>query len=218
MSRSPSLFTRHSVSPLYALTSDSGDEQTLRREVRELVDAGVRWIQVREKRFADSVLYSVVAELTRELAESGVALIVNDRADIALSTSTAGVHLGDRDVPPRRVRELAGDIPLIIGRSTHSLEEGVEVAGDPAVDYVAIGPIFESRTKMVRPPHGTEIIRELRRRVEKPIVAIGGITPANARAVLEAGADAVAVSGSLYDGGAIGENVSRFLEAIEPRS
>ena len=181
-----------------------------------LIEGGARWIQIREKKAGD-------AERARDLATilavkpPTVSIFVNDRVDLALVARAQGVHLGDRDLPPgtaRAVCERTGR-SMIIGVSTHGIEEAIRASGDPAVDYVAIGPIFASTTKTAREPLGVSAIRRIREKIEKPLVAIGGITAENIGAVLQAGADSAAVIAAIYEGGRISENVRRLMEAGE---
>ena len=121
--------------------------------------------------------------------------IIDDRADIARLLG-AGVHLGQEDLPPRLARRIVGP-EAVIGFSTHNAEQ-LEAAAEEPVDYLALGPIFETSSKeRPDPVVGLERLRAWRRLTERPLVAIGGITRANAPAVLAAGADSVAVIGDL---------------------
>lgn len=207
--------TRGRIPALYALTPGAGDLAGLSRALDELVDAGVRWIQVREKNVPDGLLAATIGSIRPNLPTETL-LIINDRVDIAIASGAGGVHLGDRDLPAPLARSIAGKRDMIIGVSTHSAEEAVEASRDPAVDYVALGPIYASSTKSVRSPLGADEIRRARERIaDKPIVAIGGIDAANIGEVLTAGADSAAVIAALYRPGAIGDNVRALLEASE---
>lgn len=206
------LLNRSEVPPLYALTARAPGRSSPDL-VAELVEAGARWVQYREKELDDQLRFAEIERIASALP-AFVRLVVNDRADLALACHADGVHLGGEDLPPRVVRSIAGE-NLVIGYSTHDLEEGIAAAQDPAVDYVAIGPIFRSATKNVRPPLGLEPIRKLRDATEKPVVAIGGIDRSNIRSVLEAGADSAAIIAALYAGGSIRDNVRELLGAAE---
>jgi len=176
-----------------------------------LFAAGVRWVQIREKRLPDRVL----AEDLRRAAASappGGLVLANDRPDLALVAGASGVHLGDRDLPPEAARRLLGDT-AVIGLSTHAAADAIAAFVRP-VDYVAIGPIFESPTKAgVRAALGVEEIARARARVARPIVAIGGITPERAGDVLAAGADAIAVISGLWHG-RLEDRVAAFEKAL----
>ena len=130
------------------------------------------------------------------LRAAGVRLVINDRADVARMLGADGVHLGQHDLEPARARAVVGS-SVWVGYSTH--HAGQLRAGDQEpVDYLAIGPVFATGSKHNPDPVlGVEALRELRRLTTKPLVAIGGITRANALAVLQTGVDAVAVISDL---------------------
>ena len=180
---------------------------------RELFSAGVRLIQFRDKHASSRQLYETCAELMELLQDSGCCLIVNDRADVARATEAEGVHLGQDDLPVEMARRvLAPD--QWIGCSTHSVGQVVE-ADRSTADYIAFGPIFPTASKENPDPVvGLEGLREARRATGKPLVAIGGITLQNAREVLTAGADSVAVIGDLFAGPDIGGRAREFLSVL----
>ena len=137
-----------------------------------------------------------VAEVTRALvAGVSVPVVVNDRFDIALAAGAAGVHLGADDLPVHAVRNVA-PAGFIIGASAGSDEEADRVSG---ADYVGIGPVYGSASKLdAGPAIGVAEFRRLAMRCALPAVAVGGITPENARAIFEAGADGVAVIRGIF--------------------
>ncbi len=198
--------------PLYGLT-DPSSGLSLSENADALIQAGLRWIQVRAKGVADDVLYGEIEQIAGALP-AGVKLVINDRSDMALACHADGVHLGLDDLPAEAVRRVAGSRPLWIGFSTHSLSDAIAADADAAVDYIALGPIFRSSTKTVREPLGLDLLAEVRAAVTKPIVAIGGIDAANIASVMSAGADSCAVIGGIYAGGAVAENIHRLMEAI----
>ena len=162
---------------------------------------GARFIQLREKHLSPREFYDA-AEAALDIArERGVRLIINDRADIALALGADGEHLGQDDLDPSAARRLLGE-RFIIGYSTHSIAQAIEAARLP-LDYIAIGPIFDTRTK--ENPDAVVGLDGLRRAKEAvaargiPLVAIGGITSDMARSALDAGADSVAVISALLD-------------------
>lgn len=197
---------------IYAISPDRGDEEVVDLAA-ELFSAGIRLLQLRLKNRPDRDLFELASRVSASLP-AAARLLINDRVDLALACGADGVHLGDHDLPPAAARLAAGEKALMIGTSTHSVEEALAAAAERVVDYVAIGPIFESKTKMVRPPLGLDAIRELRPATELPIVAIGGIDASNIAATLEAGADSCAIIGSLYDQArSVRENVRILLDA-----
>lgn len=174
--------------------------------VAAMAAAGVRWIQVRPKprppapRPSDRELFALHAAAVEAVSGTGAELWVDDRADLAALFPVAGLHLGQRDLPPAAARPLVGD-GLWIGRSTHDDEQLAAAADDPEVDVVAVGPVFATRGKeRPDPPVGLELVRRARRATPKPLVAIGGIDETNLAAVLDAGADSVAVLGAACRG------------------
>jgi thiamine-phosphate pyrophosphorylase len=143
----------------------------------------------------------------------GIRVIINDRVDIAIAVKADGVHLGQDDLPPGRARLLLGE-SRIIGFSTHTLEQALAADLEP-VDYVAIGPIYQTSTKE-NPDRvvGLEKVSEVRRSISKPLVAIGGITLHTALSVSEAGADSIAVISDLLSAGDIAERMRAFVDVF----
>ena len=142
--------------------------------------------------------------------QAGATLIVNDRADIAKLLG-AGLHVGQDDLAPTDARALLGD-EAVIGYSTHNAAQLRDAAAEP-VDYIALGPIFGTTSKQNPDPAvGIDELRRCRALVEKPLVGIGGITRENARAVFDAGADAVAVIADLLPESAAAADVRQRIE------
>ncbi len=163
---------------------------------RQILEGGARIIQFRHKQFLSREAFGWL-ERTAELARgSGAMLVVNDRTDLA-KLFGAGLHLGQDDLLPSMARRVAGpDTP--IGFSTHN-EAQLRAAGAEPADYLALGPIFGTATKENPDPIvGLGELRRLRPLSPRPLVAIGGITRANAAETLAAGADSVAVIGDLF--------------------
>ena len=175
-----------------------------------MLAGGARILQIRHKGLWNPAIYESAREVALLCEQAGAILIVNDRADIAKLLG-AGLHVGQDDLAPADARKLLGDGPMI-GCSSHDAAQLRDAATEP-VDYVALGPIFSTSSK--RNPDPVVGIDELRRccaLVEKPLVAIGGITRENARAVFEAGADAVAVIADLLPEIATTANVRQRIE------
>jgi len=163
---------------------------------RVLLEGGARILQFRHKTHFSRAVYEMAQALARLCRQHGALLVVNDRADMAALLG-AGVHLGQHDLPPSEARRLLGP-DVLIGYSTHNTEQLAAGCAEP-VDYLAVGPIFVTSTKENPAPLvGVEQLKRLRTLTAKPLVAIGGITRANASQVLAAGADSVAVIGDLY--------------------
>ncbi len=180
--------------------------------VAAMARGGAAWVQIRAKRLPDRDLLDLALACRRVLEETGTSLWIDDRPDVAALCGAAGVHLGQADLPPAAARRLLGP-EIWIGRSTHDREQLREAAADPAVDVVAIGPVFATRSKeRPDPVVGLDLVRWARAATDKPLVAIGGIDAATIAQVLAAGADAAAVISAVCRGD-VEENVSRLREA-----
>jgi thiamine-phosphate pyrophosphorylase len=185
---------------------------SLRAYAEELRAAGVTLVQYRDKDADDEVALYRAEEIGEVFEGSGATLIVNDRIDVMLLAGWDGVHVGQEDMAADDARVVAGDGRLI-GVSTHTMEQVWE-AEQGVADYVAIGPVFATKTKAdAAEVVGLEGVRRARAMTTKPLVAIGGITRGNAAAVRDAGADAVAVISGLMVKGERVEKVARdFME------
>lgn len=160
-----------------------------------VLDGGAGILQIRHKGHWSRDVFNASREAAGLCREAGSDLIVNDRADFAMLVG-AGLHVGQDDLPPRECRKLLGS-DAILGFSSHNAGQLAAAGGEP-VDYVAIGPVFPTGSKSNPDPVvGVEEVRRLRALVDKPLVAIGGITMENALEVLGAGADSVAVISGL---------------------
>ncbi len=182
---------------VYALTDVHLSGLPHAEQVELLNLGGASLIQLREKRMPALAFYEQAKAAVTVAERSGVQLIVNDRVDVALAVGAHGVHLGQDDLPPRAARKLLGPT-AILGYSTHNVDQAHKAVKLP-VDYLAIGPIFQTTSKTdTFPVLGLEGLRAVRRATgDFPLVAIGGITHANARDAIEAGADSVAVISAL---------------------
>jgi thiamine-phosphate pyrophosphorylase len=163
-----------------------------------ILEGGAKILQFRHKGFFSREVFAQLEQVAKLCREAHARFVVNDRADLAALTGAA-LHLGQDDMPPSAARKVVGARTLI-GFSTHNERQLREAAAEPA-DYLALGPIFGTASKQNPDPVvGIDELRRLRALSERPLVAIGGITRANAQAVLAAGANAVAIIGDLYGG------------------
>jgi thiamine-phosphate pyrophosphorylase len=161
-----------------------------------ILEAGAPILQFRHKGFFSREVFQQAEEIAGLCRQAGALFVMNDRADIARLLGAA-LHVGQEDLSPADARQVVG-AETIVGFSTHN-EAQLRAASAQPADYVALGPIFGTVTKLNPDPVvGVEELRRLRPLTERPLVAIGGITRENARAVLDAGADAVAVVGDLF--------------------
>ncbi len=173
-------------------------------QARAACEGGASVVQLRAKRATDAAALEwaeAIREITRKF---GVGFFVNDRFDLALAADADGVHLGQDDIPPSSIPMTARS-RLLVGRSTHSLEQARE-ACEESVDYIAFGPIFATGSKdSPRDPRGVERLAEVVRAVQpQPVIAIGGIDLGNVARVAEAGVAGIAV-------------ISAIAKAADPR-
>jgi thiamine-phosphate pyrophosphorylase len=177
----------------------------------QILDGGARILQFRHKGFWSRDVFEALLQVAELCHNAGVVFVVNDRADFAKITGAA-LHLGQDDLTPSVARRVVGDA-TIVGFSTHNEAQLRAAVTEPA-EYLALGPIFGTVSKMNPDPTvGLEGLRKLRPLTNRPLVAIGGITRENARSVLEAGADSVAVIGDLFpEDGDIGRRGKEWIE------
>ena len=182
---------------LYAILDASRfpDTPALLYVAGELQTGGVTLLQYRNKTGSARRILEDARELKRRVSES-VRLIMNDRADLCVPAGFDGVHVGQDDLSPEGARRVIGP-GLILGVSTHNPKQ-LQESNSTSADYLAIGPVFGTSSKENPDPVvGIDGVRRARALTRKPLVAIGGITRENARAVIEAGADSVAVISDL---------------------
>ncbi|HEX5759720.1 MAG TPA: thiamine phosphate synthase [Thermoanaerobaculia bacterium] len=206
---------RASAGPIYAIAdADALAPTPVAEAVRRIAGAGVRWIQLRAKRVPDAELFRLAEGCVAAVEGTGAALWIDDRADLAALFPFAGLHLGQADLPPGAARKVVGEGPWI-GLSTHDGAQLAAADDDPAVDVVAVGPVFPTRGKeRPDPVVGLPFLAAARGRTAKTLVAIGGIDAGNVGRVLAAGADAAAVLSAVCRGD-VAANCRRLLAAAE---
>lgn len=182
-------------------------------EVLEAVLAGgSKIIQLREKHWGKKDLYGLALEFRKRTLKANALLIINDHVDVALAVEADGVHLGQEDLPIPAARRIAPD--LILGTSTHSLEEALRAETEGA-DYINIGPIFHTNTKDKVPRAlGPDAIREIIPNIKVPFSTMGGINLDNITQVLEAGARRVALITGVTSAPDVAERVRALRRII----
>ena len=180
---------------------------------RAFLDGGARFIQVRAKTLASGPFLDLCDAVVRLGAACQATVIVNDRVDLARLSGAAGVHVGQDDLPVAAARTILGQDALV-GSSTHSLDQVMRALATP-VSYIAVGPVFGTRTKDTGyDAVGLDLVRAAVARCGKvPVVAIGGITLETAPSVIAAGASCVAVISDLVAGDPA-ERVRRFVTSL----
>jgi thiamine-phosphate pyrophosphorylase len=183
----------YSIVDAEALTARGASLEAFAQELRA---AGVELVQFRDKVGSPQEVLLAAATLREAMAGSECQLILNDRPDLALLANFDGVHVGQGDLSPEDAGRILGS-NRIVGVSTHT-DAQVQAANLTSADYIAIGPVFSTSTKPeAEPVIGLEGVRRARTLTRKPLVAIGGITRANARSVINSGANSVAVISAL---------------------
>ena len=165
--------------------------------LRAALSGGVDIVQLREKQLPQREVERSALTFRRLCDTYSALFIVNDDPDLARSCDADGVHVGQEDMPATEVREAVGP-DAIVGLSTHS-EEQIAAAAQQPVDYMSVGPIWETPTKQGRPAVGLELIRHAATGAPHPFFAIGGIDPVNAAQVVEAGARRMCVVRAIRD-------------------
>ena len=194
------------------ITARKESRLTLKEIVTIVLSSGVRWIQYREKDKSRRDIYREAFILRKLTNEFGAVFIVNDYTDIVLAVNADGVHLGQKDLPLKEARKILGK-GKIIGVSTHCAEEAI-AAETGGADYIGFGPIFHTETKDAGKPKGITSLREIKKLIKIPVIAIGGINTENLESVIDSGADAVAVSSGMIQGN-IADNVTRLLNILK---
>jgi thiamine-phosphate pyrophosphorylase len=181
---------------------------------QSLVEAGVRLLQYRNKSAPTRHYLDSSRALAEMLCPKGVSFFVNDRSDVAFLAGASGVHVGQDDLDAEQARRVVGSDKLV-GVSTHNLEQ-FEHAAASSADYIAVGPVFSTSSKANPDPVvGVDFIRRVRSLTDKPIVAIGGITLERAAAVIEAGADSVAVISGILSAPNPAQRARQYLGTLE---
>ena len=197
---------------LYVITESGISKGRSNEEiVREAIKGGAEIIQLREKDLDKNKIKNEAIRLLKICRENNVLFIVNDYVDVALEIGADGVHLGQTDMSISEARKVCRN-KLIIGLSTHSVEQAIK-ADKEDVDYITIGPIYKTRAKDFTV--GTEIIKEVVSKVEKPVIAIGGINKNNIDEVLKQGIKSVAVISAVVSAENVKEAAKKLVQKIK---
>lgn len=185
---------------------------TLDDLARACLDGGARFLQLRAKAVPSPALHALAARLVALAAPYEALVVVNDRADVARLTGASGVHVGQDDLDPSDARRVVG-ADRLVGVSTHTTAQVAAAAASPA-DYIAVGPVFGTRTKATGyAPVGLDLVASAAA-TRRPVVAIGGITLERAAEAIAAGAASVAVIADLLSDGDPRARVAAFLARL----
>ena len=204
---------REQVAGLYVII----DTQALRRRseievARQAIQGGARIIQLRDKLRPKGMLVPLARELKKVCAESDVLFIVNDYIDLAIDSDADGLHIGQEDLPFATARKML-PADKILGCSSATLEEALKAEKEGA-DYIAVGCIYPTSSKTGIRIAGLKMLRQVKKKVSVPVVAIGGINEDNIANVISAGADAVAVISAVLGADDIKEASQKLAEII----
>ena len=202
------------IKGLYAITPDSADLNTLIQKTQWAIEGGAFMVQYRSKILNRDVKMQQCAAILRLCREYEIPCIVNDDVDMCRILEADGVHLGEKDDNIAEVRHILGE-DAIIGSSCYDQLNRAKSAQKEGASYVAFGAMFPTSTKPNAPRATLELLREAKREIQTPIVAIGGITVNNAHDVIKTGIDAIAVITSLYEAKSIKETAETFAKMFQ---
>jgi thiamine-phosphate pyrophosphorylase len=201
------------ISGLYVVLDTSCLKGRRHLEVaRELIEAGVKVIQLRDKVTPKNQLLPVARELANLCRQQDVLLIINDHLDVALAVDADGLHVGQTDLPAEVARRLLPQ-DKILGVSAATVEEA-RAAEASGADYLGVGCVYPTTSKEDAEPVGVERVREIRQATLLPLAAIGGINPDNVKEVIAAGADAVCVISAVLNAEDVGEAARKLTKMI----
>lgn len=203
------------LSGLYVIIDTQAlKEPSYTKTTREVINGGARVIQLRDKVHTRRELLKIASELKTLCSERNTLFLVNAHLDVALAVDADGVHLEQDDLPVKVARRLL-PIDKIIGCSTRTVEQALATAAD-GTDYIMVGSIYTGKPKAPAEVVGIELLREVRRAVTSPVIAIGGINCDNVTDVMAAGADGVAVvSAELQT--SLAESARQIIAKIEAK-
>jgi len=199
------------IKGLYAITPDSADLNTLIQKTQWAIEGGAFMVQYRSKILNRDVKMQQCAAILRLCREYEIPCIVNDDVDMCRILEADGVHLGEKDDNIAEVRHILGE-NAIIGSSCYDQLDRAKSAQKEGASYVAFGAMFPTSTKPNAPRATLALLKEAKREIQIPIVAIGGITVNNAHDVIKTGIDAIAVITSLYEAKNIKETAETFAK------
>jgi thiamine-phosphate pyrophosphorylase len=202
------------IKGLYAITPDSADLNTLIQKTKSAIEGGAFMVQYRSKIQDRDVKMQQCAAILRLCREYEIPCIVNDDVDMCRILEADGIHLGEKDDNIAEVRHMLGE-DAIIGSSCYDQLDRAKTAQKEGASYVAFGAMFATSTKPNAPRATLALLKEAKREIQIPIVAIGGITVNNAHDVIKTGIDAIAVITSLYEAKSIKETAETLSKMFQ---
>lgn len=184
-----------SVVRLYVIISSGLAKKPILETLQEVIQGGADAVQLREKTMSDSEFLALAKEFRRVTSQSKILFVVNDRAEIAKKVGADGLHIGQSDLNIHHARKIIG-YDRILGVSTHTIVQARKAQQEGA-DYISVGPIFPTITKVYEPPVGLDYLKEVKREITIPFVAIGAINHENLSEILLAGGLCVAICSAI---------------------
>lgn len=204
------------MTPRLYLVSDRSlfkDDEDLYKAIRTAFKAGLKAVQLREKTLPAGQVFKMANKLRAIAEDFGACLFINERVDIALCVGAEGVHLGQSGIPVSAARKIASK-NLLIAVSTHSVQEALEAETNGA-DFITYGPVYQTPSKMkYGAPVGLDSLREAKSNVAIPLLGIGGINLDNAKDVISAGADGIAMIRGILSEKNIDYTVKKYLSIL----
>jgi thiamine-phosphate pyrophosphorylase len=198
---------------LYLVTNSDGlSEEEFLNKTEEALKAGVTLLQLREKEREGRDFFELACKVNKIAKRYGVPLLIDDRLDIAMAADTAGVHLGRNDLPVREARKILGPDP-IIGATAKTVEQALD-AQEQGADYVGVGAIYPTTTKVKTILTSVDTLKDICRTVQIPAVAIGGLNSKNLDILRGAGMDGIAVVTAIMQAQDTGGAVRELLQAV----
>lgn len=194
---------------LYVIISSYLVKKPLLEVLQDVIKGGADAIQLREKTMSDSEFLIIAREFRRVTAQSKTTFIVNDRAEVAKKVDADGLHIGQSDIELETARKILG-YDKIIGVSTHNISQARR-AQQAGADYIGVGPVFPSTTKDYEPAVDLDYVKQVKKEITIPFVAIGGINLHNIHAVLRAGGSRVAICSAIIGS----ENILEVTRSIK---
>ncbi len=180
---------------LYVIISSNLAKKTILETLQDVIQGGADAIQLREKMMSDNEFFALAKEFKKITSGTKTIFIVNDRAEIAKKVDADGLHIGQSDISVRNARRIIG-YNKILGVSTHTIAQARRAQREGA-DYIGVGPIFYTETKSHEPPVGLDYLKQVKKEITIPFVAIGAITLENLNEVLNAGGSRIAVCSAI---------------------
>ena len=191
-------------------------ERDIEKVVVQAIEGGAQMIQYRDKESDDDTFFEIASRLRDTCKRNNVPFMVNDRVMIALKTDADGVHVGEEDLPISEARSILGS-GKIIGRSTRSVDQA-KAAQEEGADYVGLGPVFHTDSKLIKEPIGLEAIRGASKALKIPCFAIGGINLDNLDLLIDAGGRRIAVISAVISSEDVRASAAKLLEKLRAQN